>query len=95
MSDLAVQLLCVSSRRAARAASVVAQETYVVAQRVARFGWQQVNDQLQRNGITLEKEDEDHLKMILLLLLIVVAAIFLLGMDKQKFTYRWDLYYPN
>ena len=95
VSDLTLQLLSVSSRRAAQVAGVVAKETYVVAQRVARFGWEQVNDQLHRHGITLEKEDEDHLKMILILLLIVVAAIFLLGMDKQKFTYRWDLYYPN
>merc|ERR1711911_413657 len=64
VSDLTLQLLSASSRRAAQVAGVVAKETYVVAQRVARFGWEQVNDQLHRRGITLEKEDEDHLKMI-------------------------------
>lgn len=95
VGELAAQLLTVSSRQLARGACAAAQETYAVAQRVAEFGWQQLNDQLHRRGIILEEKEEDHLKTTLLLLLMVVAAIFLLGMGKQKFSYHWELYYPN
>ena len=76
-------------------ACVAATETYVMAQRVAELGLQQLNEQLQRRGIHFDDKERDDLKAVLLMLLIVVCAIFLLGMGKQRMSTHWDFYFPN
>ena len=95
VSSLAMQLASISSRHLMNGACVAATETYVMAQRVAELGLQQLNEQLQRRGIHFDDKERDDLKAVLLMLLIVVCAIFLLGMGKQRMSTHWDFYFPN
>ena len=95
VSSLAMQLASISSRHLMNGACVAASETYVMAQRVAELGLQQLNEQLQRRGIHFDDKERDDLKAVLLMLLIVVCAIFLLGMGKQRMSTHWDFYFPN
>ncbi len=95
VSSLAMQLASVSSRHLMNGACVAATETYIMAQRVAELGLQQLNEQLHRRGIHFDDKEKDDLKAVLLMLLIVVCAIFLLGMGKQRISTHWDFYFPN
>jgi len=95
VTDLTLQLVNISSRHVARAAQAVAADAYVMAQRVAEMGLQQVNQQLQRHGIQFDDKEMENIKAVLLMLLIVVAAIFLLGLGKQRISNHWDFYFPN
>lgn len=95
VSSLAIQLASVSGRQLMSGVCVAASETYIMAQRVAELGLQQLNEQLQRRGIHFDDKEKDDLKAVLLMLLIVVCAIFLLGMGKQRISNHWDFYFPN
>jgi len=93
IGDLALQLAAVSGRHLVHGATIVGEQTYDVARRVAQFGWERLNAQLRRRGICLTEDEEDNLKAVLLLLLMVVAAIFLLGMGRQQLSYQWEFQY--
>ena len=93
MADLALQLAAVSGRHLVHGATIVGEQTYDVARRVARFAWDRLNAQMRQRGICLTEDEEDNLKAVLLLLLMVVAAIFLLGMGRQQLSYQWEFQY--
>lgn len=95
VGDLTLQLVSISSRNMARGACTFATSTYAMAQRVAELGLQQLNEQLQRRGIFFDDKERENLKAVLLMLLLVVAAIFLLGLGKQRLSNHWDFYFPN
>lgn len=95
VSELAMQLATLSSRHVISGVHAAATETYTMAQRVAELGLQQLNEQLQRRGITFDDKEKEDLKAVLIMLLIVVCAIFLLGMGKQRISNHWDFYFPN
>ena len=97
VSDLTAQLVGLSSQNLARFGCAAATETWEVAKRVARLGLEQVNKQLQRQGVYFDDTEKENAKAILMVLLILVAAIFLLGMGRvpHRLSNHWEFYFTN
>jgi len=97
VTDLTSQLVGLTSQNLARFGCAAATETWEVAKRVARLGLEQVNKQLQRQGVHFDDTEKDNAKAILMVLLILVAAIFLLGMGRvpHRLSNHWEFYFTN
>jgi hypothetical protein len=97
VTALTAQLVGLTSQNLARVGCAAATETWEVAKRVARLGLEQVNKQLQRQGVYFDDTEKDNAKAILMVLLILVAAIFLLGMGRvpQRLSNHWEFYFTN
>ncbi len=93
IGNLALSFTADVGRHLANGISVVAEETYMMAKRVAQRGWDQLNAQLRQRGICLTEEEEENVKTVLLLLLMIVVAIFLLGLGQRRLDNQWELHY--